>query len=435
MNKKEDKNKKKKKIIIVLVVIVVIFLGAFFSYKFFVSGNKDEYSYESLKEQGLIPETLTEARFETIKEQYKDDPEQLLNVLENMSAGGTDFNGNRRGMMNPLSSIVETSDDEDFESVYLVYPVDESENEISEYISITGTLEAETREVISKISADIEKVFVKEGDYVTEDSTIAILDDIEYQINYINALNDYENSWDSSMSERKLLELKLLQAEKNLDYAVIKSPINGIISSVNVNEGEMISDESAAVSIVDYENVYVSGVIDEVDMSKIYNGMEAIVSFPNYDVEITGSIYFISPVAESSSGIVVVPIEIELNENPYEKGIISGVSCDVNLIVQDFTGGNVVPSNAVYEDENGSYVLKQVDDSETSEKVYVEIGESSDDNVQILSGVELGDVLVIQPDVEEILRLNDLEENFVGGPGGEGERPPQNSSPPAGRPD
>jgi multidrug efflux pump subunit AcrA (membrane-fusion protein) len=162
--------------------------------------------------------------------------------------------------------------------------------------------------------------------------------------------------------------------------------------------------------------------------------MEAIVSFPNYDVEITGSIYFISPVAESSSGIVVVPIEIELDENPYEKGIISGVSCDVNLIVQDFTDGDIVPSNAVYEDEGGSYVLKQADDSETPEKVYVEVGESTDDNVQILSGVELGDVLIIQPDMEEILRLNGLKENFIGGPG-EGERPSQIFSLPAGRPD
>jgi multidrug efflux pump subunit AcrA (membrane-fusion protein) len=408
MSKKGNKSKKKKKTTIILLVIIVIFLGALFSYKFFISGNKDEYSYESLKEQGLISETLTEARFETIKEQYRDDPEQLLDILENMSTNGSDsFNGNRRGMMNPISSIVDTDMDEDFESVYLVYPVSENESETAEYISITGTLEVETREVISKISADIEEVFVKEGDYVTEDSTIAILDDTEYQINYINALNDYENSWDSSASERKLLELKLLQAEKNLGYAVIKSPINGIISSVNVNEGEMISNESAAVSIVDYENVYVSGVIDEIDMSKIYDEMKAVISFPNYDVEITGSIYFISPVAESSGGVVVVPIEIELDENPYEKGIISGVSCDVNLIVKDFIDGNIVPSNTVYEDEEGSYVLKQADDSESPEKVYVEVGESTEDNVQILSGVELGDVLVIQPDMKEILRLND----------------------------
>ncbi|MDK2950891.1 MAG: hypothetical protein PWQ77_556 [Kosmotogales bacterium] len=435
MSKKGNKSKKKKKVIIILLVIITIFLSALFSYKFFISGNKNEYSYESLKGQGLIPETLTEARFETIKEQYSDDPEQLLDILKNMSTNGLDsFNGNRRGMINPISSIVDTGVDEDFESVYLVYPISENESETAEYISITGTLEVETREVISKISADIEKVFVKEGDYVTEGSTIAVLDDTEYQINYINALNDYENSWNSSASERKLLELKLLQAEKNLGYAVIKSPINGIISSVNVNEGEMISNESAAVSIVDYENVYVSGVIDEVDMSKIYDEMKAVISFPNYDVEITGSIYFISPVAESSSGVVVVPIEIELDENPYEKGIISGVSCDVNLIVQDFIDGYIVSSNAVYEDEEGSYVLKQADDSETPEKVYVEVGESTDDNVQILSGVEFGDVLIIQPDMEEILRLNGLEENFIGSPG-EGERPLQNFSPPVGRPD
>ena len=415
-DKENNKKRKNKKTIIIIIVIFVVIAGGFFSYKFFFSNiQKDNYSYESLKEQGLIPDMLTEERFEMMKEQFDDDPEQLITMLENISGTGIEGSSgqNMRGMMmNPLSSIVSADSEEEFEEIYLVYPVAQGVN--SEYISITGTLEAETRDVISKISADILEIFVEEGDFVTENSTIATLDDIDYMIDYLTAYNNYENSWDLSENERKLQELKLLQAENDLEYTIIKSPINGIISSVNVNEGEKISNESAAVEIVDYEDVYVSGVIDEIDMGKIYEGMTAQVIFSNYDIEMTGVVSFISPVAETSGGVVVVSIEVDLDENPYDKGIIAGVSCDVNLLIQEFEGGNVVPSNTVYEDEKGKYVLKQTqEDSESTEKVYVEVGEETEDNVQILSGIQIGDTLVIQPDIQETLRLNDSEDNMM----------------------
>jgi len=425
--KEKNRKKKNKKILIIVIVLLVIAAGGFFSYKFFLSNNqKDEYSYESLKKQGLIPDIITEERFEIMKDQFGDDPEQLITMLENISDNIAEtFSGQTmRGMMNPFSSRASsTGDDVELEEIYLVYPVTQGVN--SEYISITGTLEAETRDVISKISADILEIFVEEGDFVTENSTIATLDDIDYMIDYLTAYNNYENSWDLSENERKLQELKLLKAENDLEYTIIKSPINGIVSSVNVNEGEKISNESAAVEIVDYENVYISGIIDEIDIGKIYEGMTAQVIFLNYDIEMTGEVSFISPVAETSGGVVVVSIEIDLDENPYEKGIIAGVSCDVNLLIQDFAGGNVVPSNTVYEDENGKYVLKQTEkDSESTEKVYVEVGEETEDNVQILSGIQIGDTLVIQPDIQETLRLNDSNNNDMIMPMGVGQNRP-----------
>ena len=331
---KKEKNKSTRRAIIIVCVVLICVVTAFLINRFFFRTPKNNYSYESLRERGLISDKITEETFNAIKEKIGDDPENLLAALNYKEDPADKYSKdiskeiNSKNIKDPLSSVIDkNASEKELEEIYLIYTV---EDEVSnEYIDIIGTLEVETRQVISKVSADILELFVEEGDYVTENSTIAILDNTNYQINYLTALNDYEISWDLSPNERKLKELQLQLAEKNLDYTIIRSPINGIISSVNVNEGEMISNENAAVSIVDYENVYVSGVIDEIDMNKINEGMNAIVSFPNYQISISGKVSYISPVAISSGGVVIVPIKIELDENPYDSGIISGVSCDV----------------------------------------------------------------------------------------------------------
>jgi len=300
----------------------------------------------------------------------------------------------------PFASPLDNSPTQ--ESIYLTYMVPTTPED--QTIEMIGTLEAQTRAVHAQISSEILQILVAEGDTVTPGTTLTVFDDLSQRITYSSRLNAYESSLGQSPRERELAALELEQARRSLDSAVLFSPVAGVISSIEKNVGEKVSEGTSLFSIVDMESMYISAVVDEADFHLLKKGMRAIVNFPNYDVSIPGKLRFISPVARTVSGVVVVPVEIALDQNPFEKGIIAGVTCDVELVVKAIDTGYTVPSAGVYSDTQGDYVLLL--EGEKEQKSYVEKGEVLGNRVQLLSGISAGDTLKIVPNSSEASRLN-----------------------------
>ncbi len=276
--------------------------------------------------------------------------------------------------------------------IYLTYTVlNEPEDET---IRLLGTLEAETLRVHAKVSSDILSLSVQEGDYITKDATVAVLNDLPFRISYLSKLTEYELSSDRSPRDRELIKMQLDKAEEDLRNVVVFSPADGIVSSVLRAEGERISEGTQMIALVDLGNMSISAAVDEMDFNRVYKGMPAIVTFQNYNTRIAGSVRSISPIARTISGVVVVPITISLQENPWDHGIIAGVTCDVDLIVQSFAQGYTVPVQALGQDGQGNFVIKKEMDMER--KVYVQVGGQSERLVEIVDGVKPGDVLIIR---------------------------------------
>ena len=45
-----------------------------------------------------------------------------------------------------------------------------------------------------KVSGEIKEIYVEKGDHVEAGQLLAKIDDLQYQVQYLNALNDYESS-------------------------------------------------------------------------------------------------------------------------------------------------------------------------------------------------------------------------------------------------
>jgi multidrug efflux pump subunit AcrA (membrane-fusion protein) len=276
--------------------------------------------------------------------------------------------------------------------IYLTYTVlNEPEDET---IRLLGTLEAETLRVHAKVSSDILSLSVQEGDFITKDATVAVLNDLSFRISYLSKLTEYELSSERSPRDRELIKMQLDKAEEDLRNVVVFSPADGIVSSVMRAEGERISEGTQMIALVDLGNMSISAAVDEMDFNRVYKGMPVIVTFQNYNTHIAGSVRSISPIARTISGVVVVPITVSLQENPWDHGIIAGVTCDVDLIVQSFAQGYTIPIQALGQDEQGYFVMKK--EMEMERKVYVQVGGHSERLVEIVDGVKPGDVLIIR---------------------------------------
>ena len=78
----------------------------------------------------------------------------------------------------------------------------------------------------------------------------------------------------------------------------------------------------------------------------------------------------------------------------------------------------VIPSNALFRKGREAYVQKIVEKGKEPERAPVEVGKTTEDKVEILSGIEEGDVLLLQVDHERLRSLMEQRGTGRGGIGG-----------------
>ncbi|MEA1885275.1 MAG: efflux RND transporter periplasmic adaptor subunit [Thermotogota bacterium] len=306
-----------------------------------------------------------------------------------------------------------------------------SRKDIGDSLEVMGTVNAPERTVYGKISGEIKYLFVEENQTIEKDATIAVIDSTQYTLNYLQAKTAYENSLGGAPKTVEERQLSLQIAEENLQHTVIKSPVNGFIKAAPVHEGDQISPNSVICTIVEDHNMYVESSIDEVDLKKVKVGQRVQFVFEPLDLlKVNGQVREISPIAQTSSGIVVIPIEFSFNELPKNKGVIPGLTCSVNILLMERMNIIVVPVLAVKEDEKGSYcfVKQENTSNETNkknqspgEKRYIQIGQITENYVEVVDGLKEGEIVIIQPNEERLREaMKGLNPTFPGMGGGGG---------------
>lgn len=247
------------------------------------------------------------------------------------------------------------------------------------------------------------KELIKQG-FITE----AELDLTEKE--YAIAKASYESSEaKKSQVEAKLHEIKAQEAavkeaeqsyhmaQLNYNYSFIRSPISGIVTSRKVKLGDTVSKGTILGTVVSPGSLYVEGLIDEADIANVSLGKEANITMDAYYGEIfKGLVYRISPVVTGGKQETrTFEVRIRLKDSPL--AIKPGMSADVEIIVDKVENALVVPSQAIFEREK-RFFLYVIRDSKAN-LTEVKTGRSSWTYTEILSGINEGDEIIINPDV------------------------------------
>jgi HlyD family secretion protein len=88
-------------------------------------------------------------------------------------------------------------------------------------------------------------------------------------------------------------------AETRLGYAVLASPLSGVVLSKNVEAGEIVAPGTPVVTVADLEKVWLRAYINETDLGRVKVGQRVRVATDTYRGKVyEGRISFISPRAE-----------------------------------------------------------------------------------------------------------------------------------------
>lgn len=223
------------------------------------------------------------------------------------------------------------------------------------------------------------------------------------------------NSQNEALS---IAEAQLSQQQQNLSKTVIRSPINGMITSLPVKEGETVITGtnipgSTLMEIADPSEVQADVQVDEADIANLKLGEEAeinAVSYPNDTFH--GKVQFIAASVMSASVTtaataqqgVTFEVKIGLTDKKLPR-VRPGMSCRAEIFTQSTPNALAIPIQAVLYENNpnsksleptaGAYVYVVRDG--TARKQPVTTGVSSDTYQEIISGLKAGDTVISGP--------------------------------------
>lgn len=203
-----------------------------------------------------------------------------------------------------------------------------------------------------------------------------------------------------AQASRDMLKLQIESARKKLDYTQVTAPIDGIIASKDIVTGCLISNTSVPYTIMDSDTVQVVISVTEQVINKLNKGDKLQVSVPSVEEgNFTGIVTTVSPAVDPKTLTYNIHIEIPNKGNR----IKPGMTAKVDILTERHENSIVVPLSSILTDENGSfaYIVR----NNFSEKRPVSTGIINKDQIEILGGIDAGELLVVKG--QQFLSEND----------------------------
>lgn len=193
-------------------------------------------------------------------------------------------------------------------------------------------------------------------------------------------------------------DARLRSAEILLGYSRIRAPISGVIAEVSTREGETVAAGLSAptfVTIVDLERLEALAYVDETDIGRIHLGQVGTFTVDTYqDTEFAARVTAIQPKAELQGSVVNYIVRLEYE--PREGYILRPeMTAHVRLVVEQREAALTAPRRALRRHDGRQFLAVQRSGEWVEQEV--EIGWRSEEAVEIVSGVDEGDLVELNP--------------------------------------
>lgn len=288
------------------------------------------------------------------------------------------------------------------------------------YINLQGSVQSENVSYIAPrngMGGYVKRILIKEGQMVKKGQLILKLDDqvlrqgieaTKTQLAF--AKNVYERTkalWDQNIGT----EVQLLSAKNNVEalqnqIAVQEEQLktfdvyadqSGIADIVNIKVGELFTGVTAMgpqIQIVNNDDLKVRVDIPENYAAQIKQGARVLIEIPALGKTFNSTISRLSQSINNSSRGFIAECRIPASANAKPN-----MGASVKILSHSNSKAIVVPVNIVQSDEKGKYVYVMMagkDNKMMTHKKNVVVGELYGDEVEIISGLAIGDKVIVQ---------------------------------------
>ncbi|REG83869.1 efflux RND transporter periplasmic adaptor subunit [Marinomonas pollencensis] len=317
--------------------------------------------------------------------------------------------------------------------VTAVYADKASQADVAVFLDALGTVKANTSvTVTSRITGEMQKVFFREGQYVTAGQLLAQIDDRSYQATLAQyqgelaqnaallksaqaTLTRYQQlAKEDSISIQAVQEqaatvgqyqgivatdkAQIDAAKLDIEYAKIHSPISGYTGLLDVDQGNLVTaDSTSIVTVTQINPITVTFNIPQAQLQPVLQGLrkkqlfEVTVFNQTGEQELAqGELTNISNSVDSDTGTVKLKAQFNNdNEILYPNQFVN-----VRMKVAQLTNAVVIPKAALQRNDEGDFVFIIAADNKVHKQTITTGPVDGEDRIVALTGVTAGDQLV-----------------------------------------
>ncbi len=321
-----------------------------------------------------------------------------------------------------------------------------SKGSIHNVVTATGTVEpVQQVEIGTQVSGTIEKIYVDYNSVVKKGQLLAVLDKTNYTASLASARTDSaSNKAELDYQEKNFKRVKALYeqnaisdaeyeqaeyyykkaycsyqksqaqivtAKTNLGYCYIYSPIDGVVLSRAVDEGQTVASSFNTPTLFtiaqDLSKMQVIADVDEADIGGVKEGQRVKFTVDAYPEDnFDGIVTQVRLEATTTSNVVTYSVEVDA-PNPDFK-LKPGLTANIMIYVKEVSDIPVISSQAL------AFQMPTPDNAQPQEKEVlqqnqrkvwvkngddvqpriIEIGETDGINYQVLSGLSVGENVI-----------------------------------------
>jgi RND family efflux transporter MFP subunit len=206
---------------------------------------------------------------------------------------------------------------------------------------------------------------------------------------------DAKTDLDLARLNLEIAQTRLDDAAEDLSKTTLLSPHDGVVTLLDVVEGQVISGATSVsngtelMTVAQLKELYMEANINEVDVEQLHLGQPAYLRFdaiPNFQVE--GAISVIAPSARKDGNVRVFPIEVTFAVE--DARVRPGISATVEIPIAKAENVVSVLLSAVFNDEGRSSVYVETATGGW-ERREVTVGINNLQYVEIRSGLNEGE--------------------------------------------
>jgi membrane fusion protein (multidrug efflux system) len=185
------------------------------------------------------------------------------------------------------------------------------------------------------------------------------------------------------------------------DMYRIVSPISGTVDQMDLKMGQIASPGLSGIRIVNADNLRVKADVPESYATRVNQGQQVMVLFPDANDSLKTRITFASKVIDPTSRSFAVEIKL-----PSTKMLRPNMTAIIKIADYNKTNAIVVPLKAIQKSELGDYVF--INEGGVAKRRIVKTGATYNSQTEILDGLKSGDQLVTAgaSDIEDGDKIN-----------------------------
>ncbi|MFA6000421.1 MAG: efflux RND transporter periplasmic adaptor subunit, partial [Candidatus Paceibacterota bacterium] len=190
---------------------------------------------------------------------------------------------------------------------------------------------------------------------------------------------------------------QLQGAQANFEHTILRAPINGTITKVNIKLGELSQVSKEAMVLQDIDNLYLEANINEANIANVKIDAPVELTFDAFGTEniFMGKVLKVDPASTIISGVVNYKVTASIESSPTLR---PGMTANMTILVGEKNNILMVPTRSIITDKTGKKTIRLVTNTKTKafKEIEVTTGMEGDGGItEITTGVQEGEEIVV----------------------------------------